>query len=53
MDAVVTRSASLRHGINQLLVLVQNVEHYLVEKKVKGGKRVQCSECDYKEDIQK
>lgn len=28
-------------------------QHYLVEKKVKGGKRVQCSECDYKEDIQK
>lgn len=28
-------------------------DHYLVEKKVKGGKRVQCSECDYQEDIQK
>lgn len=28
-------------------------EHYLVEKKVKGGKQVICSHCDYKEDIQK
>lgn len=27
--------------------------HYLVEKKVKGGKQVQCSNCDYKEEIQK
>lgn len=27
--------------------------HYLVEKKVKGGKQVQCSHCDYKEEIQK
>lgn len=28
-------------------------EKYLVEKKVKGGKQVICSDCDYKEDIQK
>lgn len=27
--------------------------HYLVEKKVKGGKQVQCSHCDYKQEIQK
>lgn len=27
--------------------------HYLIEKKVKGGKQVQCSHCSYKEDIQK
>lgn len=27
--------------------------HYLVEKKVKGGKQVLCSHCDYQEDIQK
>ncbi|WEG74172.1 type I DNA topoisomerase [Vagococcus intermedius] len=27
--------------------------HYLVEKKIKGGKQVLCSDCDYKEDIQK
>lgn len=26
---------------------------FLIEKKVKGGKQVQCSDCDYKEDIQK
>lgn len=28
-------------------------QKFLVEKKVKGGKQVQCSDCDYKEDIQK
>jgi len=28
-------------------------QHYLVEKKVKGGKQVVCSNCDYKEDVQK
>ncbi|WP_314061850.1 type I DNA topoisomerase [uncultured Vagococcus sp.] len=28
-------------------------EHYLVEKKVKGGKQIVCSDCDYKEDVQK
>lgn len=28
-------------------------QKYLVEKKAKGGKQVLCSECDYKEDIQK
>lgn len=28
-------------------------DHYLVEKKVKGGKQVSCSNCDYKEDVQK
>lgn len=28
-------------------------DHYLIEKKVKGGKQVQCSNCDYQEDIQK
>ncbi|MGX7031109.1 type I DNA topoisomerase [Vagococcus zengguangii] len=27
--------------------------HFLVEKKVKGGKQVICSHCDYKEEIQK
>lgn len=27
--------------------------HYLVEKKVKGGKQVVCSNCDYKEEVQK
>lgn len=27
--------------------------HYLVEKKVKGGKQVVCSNCDYKENVQK
>ena len=27
--------------------------HYMIEKKVKGGIQIQCSECDYKEDIQK
>lgn len=27
--------------------------HYLVEKKVRGGKQVICSTCDYKEDVQK
>lgn len=27
--------------------------HYLVEKKVRGGKQVQCSHCDYVEEIQK
>lgn len=27
--------------------------HYLVEKKVRGGKQVICSSCDYKEDVQK
>lgn len=28
-------------------------DHYLVEKKVKGGKQIICSDCDYKEDVQK
>ena len=28
-------------------------DHYLIEKKVKGGKQVQCSHCDYKEEVQK
>ncbi|QIL46573.1 type I DNA topoisomerase [Vagococcus coleopterorum] len=28
-------------------------QHYLIEKKAKGGKQVQCSDCDYKEAIQK
>ncbi|MGX6979429.1 type I DNA topoisomerase [Vagococcus elongatus] len=28
-------------------------DHYLVEKKVKGGKQVRCSNCDYQEDVQK
>ncbi|AYW45192.1 type I DNA topoisomerase [Tetragenococcus koreensis] len=28
-------------------------DHYLVEKKKKGGKQVVCSNCDYKEDVQK
>ena len=27
--------------------------HYLVEKKVKSGKQIVCSQCDYKEEIQK
>lgn len=27
--------------------------HYLIEKKVKGGKQVQCSHCSYEEEIQK
>ncbi|MBF0779829.1 MULTISPECIES: type I DNA topoisomerase [unclassified Granulicatella] len=27
--------------------------HYLIEKKVRGGKQVVCSQCDYKEDVQK
>lgn len=27
--------------------------HYLVEKKVRGGKQVVCTQCDYKEDILK
>lgn len=27
--------------------------HYLIEKKVRGGKQVVCSHCDYKEDVQK
>lgn len=27
--------------------------HYLVEKKVKSGKQIQCSHCDYHEEIQK
>ncbi|QTU83356.1 type I DNA topoisomerase [Carnobacteriaceae bacterium zg-C25] len=27
--------------------------HYLVEKKVRGGKQIACSECDYKETVQK
>lgn len=28
-------------------------DHCLVEKKVKGGKQVICSDCDYKEEVQK
>ncbi|CAM2813474.1 type I DNA topoisomerase [Dellaglioa algida] len=28
-------------------------QHYLVEKKVKGGKQVKCSNCDYEEAVQK
>lgn len=28
-------------------------DHYLVEKKKKGGKQVVCSNCDYQEDVQK
>ncbi len=28
-------------------------DHYLIEKKVKGGKQVICSHCDYQEDVQK
>lgn len=28
-------------------------QHYLVEKKVKGGMQVKCSHCDYEEDLQK
>lgn len=28
-------------------------QHYLIEKKVKGGKQVKCSNCDYEEDVQK
>ncbi|MGX7419288.1 type I DNA topoisomerase [Carnobacterium gallinarum] len=28
-------------------------QHYLVEKKLKGGKQVICSSCDYKEAVQK
>ncbi|WP_157455294.1 type I DNA topoisomerase [Carnobacterium maltaromaticum] len=28
-------------------------QHYLVEKKLKGGKQVVCSDCDYKEAVQK
>lgn len=28
-------------------------DHYLIEKKVRGGKQVQCSHCDYKEEVQK
>ena len=28
-------------------------DHYLVEKKGRGGKQIACSNCDYKEDIQK
>ncbi|CZQ85039.1 dna topoisomerase type ia [Trichococcus palustris] len=28
-------------------------QHYLVEKKVKGGMQVKCSQCDYEEDLQK
>lgn len=28
-------------------------EHYLVEKKLKGGKQVVCSNCDYQEAVQK
>lgn len=28
-------------------------QHFLVEKKVKGGMQVKCSHCDYEEDIQK
>lgn len=27
--------------------------HYLVLKKVRGGQQILCSECDYKEDVQK
>ncbi|MBO0476860.1 type I DNA topoisomerase [Vagococcus sp. DIV0080] len=27
--------------------------HYLVQKKVRGGQQIICSDCDYKEDIQK
>ena len=28
-------------------------DHYLVEKKGRGGKQIACSNCDYKEDVQK
>ncbi|MHC9532672.1 type I DNA topoisomerase [Dellaglioa sp. BT-FLS60] len=28
-------------------------QHYLIEKKVKGGKQVKCSHCDYEEAVQK
>ena len=28
-------------------------DHYLVEKKDRGGKQIACSNCDYKEDVQK
>lgn len=28
-------------------------DHYLIEKKVRGGKQVLCHHCDYKEEIQK
>ncbi|MGY3778136.1 type I DNA topoisomerase [Isobaculum melis] len=28
-------------------------DHYLVEKKLRGGKQIQCSNCDYKEEAQK
>jgi DNA topoisomerase I len=28
-------------------------EHYLVEKKVRGGMQVKCSHCDYEESLQK
>lgn len=28
-------------------------QHYLVEKKVKSGKQIQCSNCDYHEEVQK
>ena len=28
-------------------------QHYLVEKKVKGGIQVKCSHCEYEEDVQK
>ena len=28
-------------------------DHYLVEKKGRGGKQISCSNCDYKEDVQK
>ncbi|MEG0451292.1 MAG: topoisomerase DNA-binding C4 zinc finger domain-containing protein, partial [Lysinibacillus sp.] len=27
--------------------------HYLVQKKVRGGQQIICSDCDYKEDVQK
>lgn len=27
--------------------------HYLIEKKVRGGKQIVCSHCDYSEDVQK
>lgn len=28
-------------------------EHYLVQKKVRGGQQVKCSSCDYEEEVQK
>ena len=51
-DVTNIRNVNMYLGISQLPDLVRNVTIHLVEKKSKKGVQIQCTECEYKEDIQ-